>query len=348
MKLYDYARRINKSLKDKQWDWADEEFRRIWDVLYNKREQYPNQVTGSSNNDPSSFYINNKNFAYLSGIGQTRSTGEGGLFIATGALLSEDRAAVGISTGDNSTAAPAKDVDEAFTYGVIGTTTTVDSVASIQLCLGPVDNGLCYPIQLPRAIFIIRTLDSISDRIIHIGLAGSALASTASVPAGSEHLPSTVTAAFFNAFTLFYKPVALGGSQTSANWQVCHRYQTQTASFADTGVVVETNKIYQMEIVFTRELRIVNLLPELSYRYYVYINGNQVFTDIITSPSGSNYPDVATNITSLGRKYTPIVWMRNKTAATARYSGVQKIFIDFANPLVNYDKTTWNKLFGLT
>lgn len=51
MKLYDYARRQNKGLKDKQWDWVDEEFRRIWDALYNKRFQYSNQLGGSVSGD---------------------------------------------------------------------------------------------------------------------------------------------------------------------------------------------------------------------------------------------------------------------------------------------------------
>ena len=46
MKLYEYSKRINRKLKDKQWDWADEEFRRLWDALYNKREQYSGQIGG--------------------------------------------------------------------------------------------------------------------------------------------------------------------------------------------------------------------------------------------------------------------------------------------------------------
>lgn len=45
MKLYDYSKRRSKS-KDLQWDQVDEEIRRIWDSLYNRRFQYPNQ-TGS-------------------------------------------------------------------------------------------------------------------------------------------------------------------------------------------------------------------------------------------------------------------------------------------------------------
>jgi len=46
MKLYDYGRKRNKGLKDIQWDQIDEEIRRIWDALYNRREQYPNQLGG--------------------------------------------------------------------------------------------------------------------------------------------------------------------------------------------------------------------------------------------------------------------------------------------------------------
>src|SRR3990172_11474424 len=46
MKLYEYSKRINRKLKDKQWDWVDEEFRRLWDALYNKREQYSGQIGG--------------------------------------------------------------------------------------------------------------------------------------------------------------------------------------------------------------------------------------------------------------------------------------------------------------
>lgn len=49
MKGYDFSRRQNKKLKDKQWDWADEEFRRLWDVSYNQREIYPNQISNEQN-----------------------------------------------------------------------------------------------------------------------------------------------------------------------------------------------------------------------------------------------------------------------------------------------------------
>ena len=48
MKLYEYSKRINRELKDKQWDWIDEEIRRIWDALYNRRGQYRDQFGGGS------------------------------------------------------------------------------------------------------------------------------------------------------------------------------------------------------------------------------------------------------------------------------------------------------------
>ena len=49
MKLYDYSRKRSKS-KDIQFDQLDEEIRRIWDVLYNKRQQYSNQLSPSALN----------------------------------------------------------------------------------------------------------------------------------------------------------------------------------------------------------------------------------------------------------------------------------------------------------
>jgi len=45
MKLYDYSKRRSPD-KDIQFDQLDEEIRRIWDLLYNNRQQYPSQLGG--------------------------------------------------------------------------------------------------------------------------------------------------------------------------------------------------------------------------------------------------------------------------------------------------------------
>lgn len=89
MKLYDYSKRRSKS-KDIQFDQLDEEIRRIWDVLYNKRQQYQNQtfdpITGIGLTDAKSkdgiirhikFYPNGTN-GFQFNFGTTSGTGNGG------------------------------------------------------------------------------------------------------------------------------------------------------------------------------------------------------------------------------------------------------------------------------
>ena len=64
MKLYDYSRRRSKS-KDIQFDQLDEEIRRIWDALYNRRGQYSDQF-GGAGNDP---------FTNIYGVGRVGGPG---------------------------------------------------------------------------------------------------------------------------------------------------------------------------------------------------------------------------------------------------------------------------------
>ena len=300
MKIYDYSRKRSTS-KDIQFDQLDEEIRRIWDVLYNKREQYPNQIGTTSNSIRESFKT-----------GRTWAAGLGHLVgVAAGSQPQWGIHSIGCNVntvggaGFNSTNYSFTGFhvpDEVNAYVELTPGTAADSLATVVFSDANTNNGLFFPAQLPYVVFEIRTGETIASQIIHVGL----VPNTGGTPtAGNEHLPTADTA-WADAFTVFFKPSSTAASD---NWQVCTRYGTQAASLTDTGVKVVADTYYRIEINFTR---IVATDLNLDYQYEVLINGSSVFSVRTNSPASDNYPYHLTGGQSYVRRgMNPIVWIRS-------------------------------------
>mgnify|MGYP001606302711 CR=1 FL=1 len=302
MKIYDYSRKRSTS-KDIQWDQIDEEIRRLWDVLYNKREIYPNQIDTTVNSLRETFKT-----------GRTFAAGLGHLVgMATGASAQPNwgihsigcnvngAGGVGInSTNYSFTGFHAP--DEVNAYVELTPGTAANSLATVVFSAGNSNLGLFLPAQWPYVDFEIRTGETIASQIIHIGL----IPNTGGAPAaGNEHLPTADTT-WSDAFTVFFKPSSTAASD---NWQVCTRYGTQAASLTDTGVKVVADTYYRIEIDFTR---IVAIDLNLDYQYEVLINGSSVFSVRTNSPASDNYPYHLTGGQSYVRRgMNPIVWIRS-------------------------------------
>ena len=329
MKIYDYSRKRSTS-KDIQFDQLDEEIRRIWDVLYNKREQYPNQMGGNTSS-LKNFLKYGKSWAAMRGVG-------GG---------QQDNSMVGIGCGVNGAnigvagtafnAAPATTEEETAAYVRAVTSTAVEAVIEYHMSNQLTGGGIVGAKQLPYFLSVIKTEAAISDRIIFVGITTDPGTPPA---AGNEHLPVTA-GQFLNTFAFFYKPAALGGSGASNNWQIIRRSGGTAATLTDTGVLVETDKVYILEFTFSRVVA-TDLL--LDYLYTADINYNQVFTFETNSPNSDNFPDPDDAVVS---GIQPFVWIRNKTAATSRGLKINRVFAEWGAD-TDLLADTWDKYYGLT
>lgn len=328
MKLYDYSKRRSKS-KDIQFDQLDEEIRRIWDVLYNKREQFPNQIT-TQQLSLRNFFKYGRFWAAMRGLGGSQQQNA---MVGMGCGVN---GAIGVAgTGFN--VAPATVEEETGTYFRLVSASTANADQTVYMSTQLLGGGIFSPKQLPYCLFIIKTEEIISDRTIHCGFNTEPGTEPA---AGNEHLPAAA-GQYLENFSFFFKPIALGGSGTSNNWQICRRSGGNAATLTDTGIAVEINKVYILEINFERFL--TNEIT-LDYRYTANINYNEVFSFKTNSPNSDNFPDPNDGVVA---GVQPFVWQRNKTAGANRGLKINRVFAEWGAD-TDLLADTWSKYFGLT
>ena len=295
MKGYDFSRRQNRKLKDKQWDWADEEFRRLWDVIYNKREQYAGQ-TSSTNKVGSGLPKRPWFTAHI--LAPTGS--------ATSMVVLSDGAGILSATAANTNRVSSSDptMDD-LPWGWMSTASTVNAFSEMRIlhATGATGGNYINAKHSPYLRVVCKTDISISNLIIQVGFRPTAKASLLPGDNGDG-----------NAFIFCYN------SSVGANWNVnvLNNGSTLQHSF-DTGLVVAPNTTYIFEI------NVISDVGGADAHYGQFIINDTVY--VLEDGTGLKigvWPSRTAPI-------HPYVCLINKVAGSPQYFKIAKIYGEWGN-----------------
>jgi len=210
MKLYDYSKKRSPA-KDKQWNMADEDFRRLWDVIYNKRDIYSGQ-----NLKLSGFTVPHpENRAF--GLVQPTSVAAGGNPVASG-IFDGAIAAQGTAGAISTQMKP-----EGF-YSRRETTTTLGTAAGWRIgqsgAGSDANPNLIRYTTNPFYMAIIKTGTSITDARIFAGFTVRNAAWSNTASGHDEAIASNVVDSIY-----------FGWSSGDTYWRVHHAKTNSTGSF---------------------------------------------------------------------------------------------------------------------
>ncbi len=353
MKLYDYARKRNRNLKDIQWDQIDEEIRRIWDVLYNKREIYPNQVFDSKSNffAPAHYY---KLHNIVVGGQNPDATGLDQVKANFHAIGGDATYTAGIVLA---TAVISQAPVDILPFGYLVTATTASAQNALRLNIGSTTGHQFTRYHCPHSRFVVRTLGAAQTSAAQYAIGWFGPAAAGFAYAGGV-MPFTTGLAPFN-FVGFFKDV------NNTSWRVMSRQGTSAAqettilSGVDSSVTTITPST-----VYTLELKTGFVAPapeDLIFNpqgpmTWCYINGTLVakLENLSILPSQN----------STGGWLGPIVSVKQPTAGgtgsvlgiglaynewygNGKFKGADEISalfstFPFSNPNLTYDENLWN------